>query len=408
MIELDKLSGLGFGCHFINTKENEHEKALIEALDNGCQIIDTSSNYQQGMAEQLLGKALKSRDRSSYFLMSKGGSLSGEILVRFNQSLKDKVPANEIVQISGQNYHCIHPIFLESQIEHSLSVMNQTYLDGYFLHNPEYYLESENADKEEFYRRIGSTFEFLEEQVTKGKIRFYGISESSGKVDVERLFQIAKSISPSHHFKLMQFPFNATQKPFSENTSGKNIFELLKENGAIAFGNRPLSARKEGKTYRLIGRELKGIGKEKVLEAMDGAFYALEQYAESLSEPVDISESSIIQFLYSGWENIPDDSAFVAMKNLYLDTYLLQISNGKVDDKVTQEMDIFSNTLIGYLQDKVTNRSEKLMNELGLQEVFNDPNGATTLCKQYFDEGIDVVLCGMTRSKYVRQLSELF
>ncbi len=87
--------------------------------------------------------------------------------------------------------------------------MERTGIDGYFLHNPEYYLLNEKeANEETYYQRLKKAFEFLEEQVKKGLIRYYGISESTGITDIKKLIQIASEVSSANHFKLMQFPFN--------------------------------------------------------------------------------------------------------------------------------------------------------------------------------------------------------
>ena len=408
MIELNELSGIGLGSHHLNTTNPDHLNAVIKALNSGCKIIDTSSNYQLGMAEQLLGEALKNIDPSNYFLMSKGGGISNEILKVFTTELKDLIPAKEIVHVSDQFYHSIHPIFLENQLSNSLKVMNQTYLDGYFLHNPEYYLQSEGSNEEEYYRRIKKAFEYLEEEVIKGRIRYFGISDSSGETNIQRLIDIAESISSNHHFKLVQFPFNVLEKGILGDSERKNNLELLHENGIVTFGNRPFTAKIDGNSYRLVNREISSVEKQEVLDAMDQAFYTFENYAESLPSAVDISESPIVQYIYNGWEEFNDETVFDVIYSNYLLPYMYSLSKSTPDEALLSDMEKMADAMRNYLRDVVTKRSRALMTNSGHGELFDAPDGDAQLCAVYLSEGIDVVLCGMKRPKYVERLMKLF
>lgn len=117
------------------------------------------------------------------------------------------------------------------------------------LHSPEYFFHNGQADHEEYYKRIKSAFEFLEEKVKKGIIRYYGISsnkfttnafETNG-TDLYSILELSQQISSSSNFKLIQFPFNIAeqQAAISIHSSCKSLIELARENDLVTFSNRP-------------------------------------------------------------------------------------------------------------------------------------------------------------------------
>lgn len=88
----------------------------------------------------------------------------------------------EITYYSEECYHCIHPFFLEDQLERSLQRLGLETVDVFLLHNPEYFLmdrEKHNVSKEkateQYYERIRNSFRFLEQN---GKKEKYYITES--------------------------------------------------------------------------------------------------------------------------------------------------------------------------------------------------------------------------------------
>ena len=85
------------------------------------------------------------------------------------------VPDDSIVKESG---HCLHPTFLEHQLDESLKRLGLECLDVYYLQNPYEGQGPYNTDNA-FFDQLGKAFEFLESAVQKGKIRDYGIASYS-------------------------------------------------------------------------------------------------------------------------------------------------------------------------------------------------------------------------------------
>ena len=71
------------------------------------------------------------------------------------------VPEESIQMESG---HCMHPKFLEHQLDETLKRLNLECLDVYYLHNPYEAQGPYNTDNI-FFDRLASAFEFLESAV---------------------------------------------------------------------------------------------------------------------------------------------------------------------------------------------------------------------------------------------------
>ena len=74
--------------------------------------------------------------------------------------------------------HCLHPKFLELQLEQSLNNLNLECLDIYYLQNAYEAQGPFNTDNV-FFDRLAKAFEFLESAVAAGKIRSYGLATYS-------------------------------------------------------------------------------------------------------------------------------------------------------------------------------------------------------------------------------------
>lgn len=265
-----KLSKIGFGGYRIDNGVPEHSEALYKALTNGITVIDTSSNYSDGRSEILIGNVLEdlksqnNLNRENLTLVTKVGYIQGQNLKYVSKRKLSGHPLPEVTEFEDELWHCISPEFIEDQISRQLMRLNQIndgYIDVYLLHNPEYFLyaaqknglEKENS-RIEFYKRIKSAFEYLEELVSVGKIKSYGISsncltkaeEEFEAVSLEKILEIAFSVSSSPNFKFIEFPLNLLEsdailrKNLRQNTS--SLIEVARDNNLSVLINRPLNA----------------------------------------------------------------------------------------------------------------------------------------------------------------------
>jgi len=268
-------SQAGFGGYRISTGVAHHETALAGAIRSGINLIDTSANYADGGSEALVGTVLEELivdgevKREQVIVVSKVGYLQGENFSLSQERKKEGRPFPDLVEYGKGLEHCIHPEFIEDQLTCSLERLQLETLDGYLLHNPEYYLgwakktgvPLEEA-REEYYRRIREAFEHLEKEAEKGRICRYGISSntfphSAGDPEstcLETVWGIAEAISTDHHFAMVQMPFNLleTEAVLSVNQpSGGTVLSFAEDKNLGVLVNRPLNAFGAGRLLRL-------------------------------------------------------------------------------------------------------------------------------------------------------------
>jgi aryl-alcohol dehydrogenase-like predicted oxidoreductase len=269
------VSQAGFGCYRVSVDVPHHEKALHTALTEGINLIDTSANYADGDSEKLVGKVLgnlvQSGDlaRDEVVVVSKVGYLQGQNYTLSQERKQQGRPFPELLEFEKGMEYCIHPDFLQDQLTRSLERFNLKTLDYYLLHNPEYYLEWAVKNRQplesartEYYRRINAAFEYLEEEVTRGRIRNYGISSNTFPAAAElpdftclqTIREIAESIDAGHHFNLIQLPFNLMEPgALLENNQpdGSSILEFARKYSLGVLVNRPLNAFYKNQLLRL-------------------------------------------------------------------------------------------------------------------------------------------------------------
>ncbi|MFO7524694.1 MAG: aldo/keto reductase [Ignavibacteriaceae bacterium] len=251
-----------------------HEKSVRKAILSGINIIDTSANYSDGGSEILIGKVINELIeegkilRDEIVLVSKGGYIQGSNFRIASEREHNGKPFPEITVCSPDLWHCIHPEFLENQIELSLDRLKLKKIDVYLLHNPEYYLSySQIYDQErrekEYYRRIEQAFIHLEKEVSRGRINYYGISSNTFSLpsnkpnftSLEKVIEISKNISDDNHFAMVQLPLNLFEQGGTLNKNQcndkKTFLQLAEENNIGVLVNRPLNAIVKNQLIRL-------------------------------------------------------------------------------------------------------------------------------------------------------------
>lgn len=141
-----KVSEVSFGAWAIGgswgtVSEEDAIAALHKAIDLGVNFIDTADVYGDGRSERLIGQVLKERPEQVIVATKAGRRLSPHVADGYNK----------------QN--------LSAFVERSLKNLNTDCLDLVQLHCP---------PTEVYYRP--EVFGALDELVTEGKIRYYGVS----------------------------------------------------------------------------------------------------------------------------------------------------------------------------------------------------------------------------------------
>ncbi len=303
------VSRLGFGCYRVDEITAEHAAALKLALRSGINLIDTSTNYTDGSSERVVGRVLQEffkggeLQREEVVVISKVGYVQGQNLQLAQERERQGRGFPEMVKYMQNCWHCIHPDFLSDQLFRSLARLQLDHLDVLLLHNPEYFLSDAlhqrrhdlDATRDEYYRRLAAAFSFLEEQVAAGRLAYYGVSSNTFPhanshpefTSLERLWEIAESLSPQHHFGVIQFPANLleTGAMFEKNQSGgRTLLEFAAEKNLATLVNRPLNAMHGGSMTRLASfATISAAETEKNFPAQIAALAAAEKsFAQTL------------------------------------------------------------------------------------------------------------------------------
>ena len=277
------VSGVGFGGYRVSVAEDHHLEALQLALDGGCNLIDTSTNYGDGASERLLGSVLSHVDldvRMGLVVVSKVGYVQGSNLREARDRERRGSGTLEMVRYTDGCWHCIHPSFIADQLGRTLERTGLARIDGYLLHNPEYFFSDLARRRDprpleerrvEFYERVTRAFESLELEVRSGRIGWYGVSSNTlaqaedrpEATSLVRFLECAERAAGSgaHHFSVAQLPFNllepaAALKRVSGGARGRTVLEVAAEAGIGVLCNRPLNALGGGGLTRLADFQL--------------------------------------------------------------------------------------------------------------------------------------------------------
>ena len=223
------LSSIGLGT-YLGKEDQEtdtnYAKAIETAIESGCNFLDTAINYRHQRSERVIGSTLKNLfekkkiERDEVVVATKGGFIPFDTAYpadpyKYLQDHFVKYGALEAKDIVA-GCHVMTPRYLEFEITQSLKNLELDTLDIYYIHNPETQLEK--LSKEAFYTALWDIFEMLENQVSLGRIRYYGAAtwngfrmekEHSENIQLQKIVQIAEEVAGiHHHFRFVQLPFN--------------------------------------------------------------------------------------------------------------------------------------------------------------------------------------------------------
>lgn len=312
------ISQAGFGGYRTVKDNGRHEQALRFALQNGINLIDTSSNYGDGRSEELIGRIVMELvdggelRREQVIIVTKAGYLQGFNLALAQQRKQEGRPFPQLIPYAEGLAHCIHPDFLADQLTRSLERLNLETVDGFLLHNPEYYLmwakkarKTREEARAEYYRRIRAAFAHLEKEVGNGRIQWYGVSsntfvEPAGHytfTSLTRLWQIAQEISPDHHFRLAQMPLNLFETGAATEANQpdrETTLQFARRHNLAVLINRPLNAIWQDALIRLATVEMPAYPAtpEEVLTAVDSLRQLERTFQGDILPQLDVDDES--------------------------------------------------------------------------------------------------------------------
>ncbi len=212
--------------HHDDTTDRLSENAVCDVIERGCNFIDTAINYRCQRSERSIGKALKTLfdqkkiARDEVVVATKGGFIpfDGEPVANMEEAIQKRWITPKIIEREDivASCHCLHPAYLQDQIDTSLTNLGLKTIDIYYLHNPETQLSA--LSTEIFYERLNQAFALLEENVSRGKIQYYGLATWSAfrepttnreVISLEKVMALAVKVGgEKHHLRAIQLPYN--------------------------------------------------------------------------------------------------------------------------------------------------------------------------------------------------------
>jgi aryl-alcohol dehydrogenase-like predicted oxidoreductase len=418
MLELHQLTQVGFGGYRLSGT-GEHYAALARSLSLGCNLIDTSSNYANGKSEELIGEVIAGHAHHDVFVLTKAGYIQEEMLARLGGRQEIE---QEIVWLGQGSGHCIHPDFLKTQIEQSCGRLQRARLDGLLLHNPEYYFRESDAGRSQvqYYQRIKRAFELLEDQVAQGKIGYYGVSSNTfplstalpSTINLNNLLNIARDVSGSHHFRLIQFPFNLLEREaLKMHHDGVSLIETARRNNLRTFSNRPLNALRHGNAIRLATYEDESPAPESVEQMWKASVDIMSRQLERIGFAASLDEHEVIVLLNKHCGRFESVEAVEYIFHEHLYPLLFKCFGGPIPKDMASLLRRVFDGNYALARRAITDRANGLRSEFArarLIKAEDDRPLAVLACENYLQSGIDHVLVGMRRIEYVDQLAPFF
>jgi aryl-alcohol dehydrogenase-like predicted oxidoreductase len=421
-VGLDEISSLGFGLYRVSHRSPVHRKALLKAVNSGVNLVDTSSNYTDGDSETLVGMITQDFPREKLFVISKAGYIQGQIFKALSE-LSDKEEMQSQVLDLGQDLkHCIHPDFLAHQLECSLARMGTDHLDAFLLHNPEYFFDTKDPDRTTYYDRLEKAFEFLEEKVQEGKIRYYGVSSNTlplpdsvaNSTSFDLLIERAQKVAKSHHLKFLQFPFNLAEREAEVCVNqGPSLIEKCRSHQIKSLGNRPLNAFYGNQLLRLATYSPQELSSQEEQEIFEICMNLLERkWIEQGEEKEALYQVPLMKQFCEIWNTLTSPDAVDQVFQMHFFPFLAHIWGGKgVPPDQAKPFFVLYDTAIYLSRQKMSARADQFFKgcqERGELEIEEGDCYPAVAINSYLKKGIDHVLVGMRRPEYVDSLQHLF
>lgn len=401
VLERHELSSIGFGTYRWSGTPEQVE-ALHLALDAGCNLIDTAATYGDGYAELVLGRELARRS-TPVFVVTKAGYLhDGE------------TAPDAVVLDDARSRYSIHPDLLSARIAQSSARLRRPTLDGFLLHNPEHLLATLGVEGYE--RNVAQAFQFCEQQVRQGQIRFYGVSSNTlprldhplGQTNLSRLLRLAKAAASDHHFRFIQFPHNLVERQALTRPAGQpNLIDTAAHAGLRSIVNRPLNIKTTHGPLRLL----------------DVLPPPRRRATDLLAELSNILDNSLrgagllapdappaLSIVTDHWHNVRTAAAVEFVVDDVLAPALARLDSTPLAPRLADLLDVLRAAALAEIRHSEAAAAAPLIQQARQAGLLGDsPEDPIALaaCRSYLRDGLDHVLVGMRRPEHVRTLAPI-
>ncbi|MCC7437360.1 MAG: aldo/keto reductase [Armatimonadetes bacterium] len=442
------VSRAGFGGYRVSAGIPGHHAALRHALLSGVNLIDTSANYADGGSERLIGQVLGelfdegSLRRDQVVIITKAGYIQGSNYEMATEREEAGSGFPDVVRYADGLWHSISPEFLHDQLTRSLERIELPAVDVLLLHNPEYYLSWAAKHgvplaeaRREYYRRIHDAFAYLETEVERGRISWYGISSNSFAsrpdaddfTSLQEAINVANRVSLVNHFAVIQFPANLYERGFVRQPNqpdGSTLIQLARQRNFATLVNRPLNAIQPDGLIRLADFPVeRKVASEEIVQTL-AQLAATEAKQSEFAEHADDDEErqafrevlSVGEVLREHWQGFGSIERYNDILSHHFAPrlrYLQQQSDAHESDPLGAflaeyvERSRGALMMIGdYYRQQVQQRSERLRNNIW-DAVAAEPDGSLSSLSIRLllaVPGLHSVLVGMRRVEYVEDV----
>ena len=368
IVELNAISRIGVGCYRMNQGVADHHAALRQALELGCTLIDTAGNYGDGGSEKLVGEVLRSSSGYKAFVITKAGYITASAAATLQAA---GIAAEELHPISPESMYSISPDVIRIQLEESRRRLDRPMLDGLLLHNPEHYFNCEGlpSSPQAFDEAIKKAFEFLEEYIAEGKLRYYGVSSntlasiSGNRVHLERLLSLAQEVSPSHHFRLVEFPLNLVETDaLLPRANGQSLIDQIRASGLISIANRPLNSQLGNHMIRLATYQ-DAPTPQLASDDYERCIDLIATQLRSADLPHQVMDFAVMQFLRDNWQGIEHPDLVDQIFGRHFYPFAEQLWEGSLPHEVRAAFRLLHSRARQFSQLKLTDRAQQLRKE---------------------------------------------
>lgn len=218
-------SRLGLGL-YQGEESDEMDSKMLEvmqcALDHDITFFDCAPSYRNLRSEKILGDLLQRNPSKDLIISTKGGFVPFDFksgIALENEFVESMIKKGWIrPELFDQHYFQTFDFnYLDRILTNTLTLLNRSYIDIYYLHNPEYFLE--RVGRQKFLSTMREVFFWIKSQLSMGRIKSFGISSWLGffnqneevTLQLQDFICLAKDTGIEKDFCYIQIPFNFSQ-----------------------------------------------------------------------------------------------------------------------------------------------------------------------------------------------------
>ncbi len=314
--------------------------AAVEAAGAvGIQLFATFPALDDGFSESAVGEWSSHQGRSPEVVVFLG-LLEGVLYHRAVERAREAHPYPELLHLHDGLAYCLHPRFVQEQLEASRQRLHRDRLSGVLLQRPELFLQwaaqhsiPPDEAQHELLRRLEQAFAFLEQECRQGRLNAYGLQlESPSSLPIAELFELATTVGTlSHHCRLLAVPFNlfepeAATEPIAD---GHTLLEYAASYGIHVLVYRPLNARFRGRPILLAEppvekpalvsvEHIRGQLREFIHTETDVLRLLMEQPLDGAYRDIVRESLTLSLFLHDHWHEFASYEDWMALQEGYL------------------------------------------------------------------------------------------